>query len=114
MKTEIKHLAKEINRVLSFYYYSQQMNALIDCGEWSSGIEPDFKPLIRRFKLTRPQLLKYIEIADENAHKFFSFYPKENFKPNPYKGINYIFDINPWADIYQTLHCIFQAGELQE
>jgi len=113
MKAIIKHLSREVEEILNQNAISNEMSALIDYGEWSQR-NPDFSGLIKRWDLTREQLIEYCDKVKGYAKKFNSMFPKDNFKKNPEKGIFHPHDLNPWEYILDNLHCIFMADELQE
>lgn len=113
MKNIIKNLSKEVEEILSQNAVSNEMAALIDYGEWSQT-DPDFSGLVKRWGLTREQLIEYCNEAKKYADKFNEMFPKDGFKMNPEKGIFHHNDLNPWDYILGNLHCIFMAGELQE
>lgn len=111
MKATIKKLAKDIDYVLEQNAICNEMSALIDCGEWS-GTGPDFTDLIKRWKLDRATLLTYVDIAYKHAKRFDELFPK--IEKYAHQGWWPQVPTNPWKEIYQTLNCIFIAGELQE
>jgi hypothetical protein len=111
IKNTIKQLSKEVEDVLNKNEISNEMSALIDYGEWS-GTNPDFSKLIEKWKLTRPQLEAYVNIAESYCKKWFESYPKEIRAKLPGEEMSSFEYRNPWYIIYTNLNCIFMANEL--
>lgn len=112
MKAEIKRLSREVDTILYNNGVANEMNALVDYGEWS-GSSPDFSGLVKEWGLNRETLIAYCDNAKKYADIFNGKFPVENFKANPEMGVFSIHDLNPWENILMNLHCIFMAGELQ-
>jgi len=110
MKTTIKRLSREIDRILDKTEEANYYDGLIDGGEWSQQ-GPDFSDLIKRWKLTREQLILYCNMASEYGSIWFEKYPATKANLKPWDCLE---DRNPWKHIQQNLECIFMAGELQE
>lgn len=113
MKTIIRNLSNEIEDILEQNAIANEMNALIDFGEWS-GCDPNFSQLIKKNNLTREQLISYTEIAKEYADKWFEMFPKEARKNLSYEKMMSFEYCNPWQVRLENLHCIFMAGFLNE
>jgi hypothetical protein len=109
MKQIIRKLALAVNEVLNQTELANEMDALIDYGEWS-GSEPNFSKLVRDWKLDRPTLLEYCKVAESYADQFDQRFPISKIKYQPWGSYN---DHNGWFNITQMLHCIFMSGELQ-
>jgi hypothetical protein len=71
MKATIKKLSADIEKVLDDTAEANYYNGLIDGGEWSQ-VGPDFSDLIKRWELTREQLINYISIANKHASDNFT------------------------------------------
>ncbi len=113
VKKTLKTLSKEIGNILDQNDLSNEIGALIDYGEWS-GSDPNFSKLIEKWKLTRPLLLEYVNIAKRYAKKWFDSYPKiarAKYSMHSYGSFEYR---NLWYVIYINLNYVFMAGELQE
>lgn len=106
LKTTLKKLSADIDKVLNDDAEANYYNGLIDGGEWSQ-CGPDFTNLIKRWKLTRRRLCLYAWVAEDYAKKFWEKYPGK--RRYGYTDTT----LNPWYNIQQNFDCIFMAGFLQ-
>lgn len=114
MKQILKHLSQDIGLVLEANSIANEMDALIDYGEWSQ-CGPNFWGLIQKWKLTREKLLDYYNEAKGYYEKFQQSFPI-TYKDWKTKGTPYNWvtkqDINPWHHICLSFDCVFMAGYL--
>lgn len=109
MKTTLKKLSADIDKVLEDNAKANYYNGLFDGGEWSQ-CGPDFSNLVKRWKLTRRRLCLYTWVAEDYAREFDKRYPGAKTKLYDYYHNNH--RNNPWYDIWQNFNCIFMAGFL--
>jgi hypothetical protein len=109
MKTTLKKLAADIDRVLGENAEANYYNGLFDCGEWSQT-GADFTDLIKRWKLTRRRLCLWTWVAWYYAEEFQKHYPKSTFGYDTKKGP---YCTNPWQEIAENLQEVFIIGFLQ-
>lgn len=111
MKQLIKRIAQAIAEVLDNTAYANEMDALIDFGEWS-GSEPDFSEVIKNWNLSRKSLIEMSDLAAGWAKTFGEKIPSitRTSASSIYKYGPYI--PNPWEERDQALNCIFMAGNL--
>lgn len=107
LKTTLKKLSADIDRVLEDNAKANYYNGLIDGGEWSQ-CGPDFTNLIKRWKLNRRRLNLYAWVAEEYALEFEKRYPKS--KTEMYDYYHGRDSCNIWYNILQNFHCIFMMG----
>ena len=108
MKTTIKKLAADIDRVSGQNATANYYNGLIDCGEWSQ-CGPDFTKLIKNWHLNRRRLCLWTWLAWGYAEEFDKHFPHSTHGYDPKKGP---YSLNPWRDIAETLQDVFMAGFL--
>lgn len=107
MKQIIKKLAEEISDVLNQNAITNEMDALIDAGEWSQS-GPDFDPLVKRWGLSADQVMGYIQQAMEWSRIFRTREPEESRRKR--YAVCYFQD--PWEERVEKLHCLFMAGSI--
>ena len=109
IKTTLKKLSDDIDKVLEDNAEANYYNGLFDGGEWSQT-GPDFTNLIKRWRLNRRRLNLWTWTAYDYAVQFSEHYPKPIYGYNKYGPYLH----NPWHRIWENLTCIFMAGHFQE
>jgi hypothetical protein len=115
MKQILKQLSREIEMVLEANEYANEMNALVDFGEWSHRA-PDFTNLVQKWKLTPDKLLALIQQASSYAHLFNHRFPMNPNKWQWEEGKGYItkvpVELNKWHWVTLNLDLVYMTTTL--
>jgi hypothetical protein len=109
VKSTVKKLSIEIDKILIENDQANSMGALIDYGEWSQQ-EPDFTNLVKNWGLNESNLSLCINLAMEHFSTFMDKYPVEKLNLKPWETFE---DRNPWHWIILNLECLYMDPSIQ-